>query len=129
MKKNQFLKERKANNPYEIWGNSPILPNWTWYVLKKWQKNDNKEYARWFCLVKTPIVPEGEYGDVYVKDIKEDAIAIQICKGCNKNLSTIDNEKTLSKYEHGYICRNCGFKEIKEKDFIKPLLEKIIKQK
>lgn len=76
--KNKCLKTRKSDNPYEIWGNSPLLPNWTWHVLKKWQLDDNKPHARWFCLVKSPIVPEGELGDVYVSDIKVDAQAYLI---------------------------------------------------
>lgn len=76
--KNQFNKERKPNNPYEIWGNSPVLPGWEWHVLKKWSADDNKPHGRWFCLVKSPIVPEGEIGDVYVSDIKIDAQATLI---------------------------------------------------
>ena len=76
--KNTQAKTRKANNPYEIWGNSPVLPGWEWHILKKWQIDDNKPYARYFCLVKSPIVPEGEYGDVYVKNIKIDAMATKI---------------------------------------------------
>jgi hypothetical protein len=64
--KNLCAKTRKTDNPYEIWSNG----SWTWYVLKKWQADDNKLFARWYCLVKSPYVPDGEYGDVYVKDIK-----------------------------------------------------------
>jgi len=78
MIKNKYGKTRKVNNPYEIWGNSPFLPDWEWHVLKKWQIDDNKPYARWFCLVKSPIVPEGECGDVYVSEIKNEAKAIII---------------------------------------------------
>lgn len=78
MSKNNFLKERNPNNPYEIWGNSPFLPNWEWHVLKKWQTDDNKPFARWFCLVKTPIVLNGEIGDVYVSEIINEAKAIKI---------------------------------------------------
>ena len=73
--KNPCLKMRPVDQPYEIWGNSPVLPGWTWYVLKKWQIDDNKPYSRWFCNVVTPIVPEGEMGDVYVNDIKVEAHA------------------------------------------------------
>ena len=116
--KNTQGKIRKANNPYEIWGNSPLLPNWKWYVLKKWQADDDKEYARWFCLVKTPIVPEGEYGDVYVKDIKDDAQAVLICKGCLSSLDPDQVRNALSRYDHGYICSDCGVKEAFEGDFI-----------
>jgi hypothetical protein len=46
--------------------------DWTWYVLKTYQAPERERsnpYARWFCLVVTPIVPEGELGDVYCSDI------------------------------------------------------------
>lgn len=67
--KNPCGKTRKANDPYEIWtGNG-----WEWHVLKKWQIDDAKPYARWFCLVKSPFVPDGEMGDVYVSEIKQQA--------------------------------------------------------
>lgn len=71
--KNIFLKERPVNNPYEIWK----TPNgeWEWRVLKKWQIDDDKPYARWFCAVKSPFTNGGyDIGDVYVKDIKNVAI-------------------------------------------------------
>ena len=51
--------------------------SWTWYVLKKWQADDDKPYARWFCDVVTPYVPNGEMGDVYVSSIKEGAVRIK----------------------------------------------------
>jgi hypothetical protein len=63
--KNTMAKTRPVNDPYEIW----IHDSCTWKVLKKWQANDNKPYARWFCFVTSPFCPEGEMGDVYVKDI------------------------------------------------------------
>lgn len=46
---------------------------WTWEVLRKYGKNDDKPYARWFCRVKSPFTPNGELGDVYVADIKANA--------------------------------------------------------
>ena len=67
--KNECAKTRPKNNPYEVWTNGP----WTWNVLKKWQADDNKPYARWFCNVVTPMCPDGEMGDVYVQDIKNHA--------------------------------------------------------
>lgn len=73
--KNQCAKMRKADDPYEIWENEII--QWTWYVLKKWQADDNKVGARWFCLVKTPIVPQGEMGDCYSKEIIDNAMRIK----------------------------------------------------
>lgn len=72
--KNECLKERKSTDPYEIWRS--FDGTWEWHVMKKWQADDNKPYARWMCLVKTPFVPEGEIGDVYVKEIKEQATKV-----------------------------------------------------
>ena len=71
-KKNLFLKERSKENPYEIWVSAD--GTWTWRVLKKWQTDDEKPYARWFCAVKSPFT-YGSYdlGDVYTKEIKQNA--------------------------------------------------------
>lgn len=77
MAKNNYAKMRPTAKPYEIWA-SPLMPGWEWHILKKWQIDDNKPNARWFCLVKSPIVPEGEIGDVYVDEIKNQAKAIII---------------------------------------------------
>ena len=71
--KNLQAKTVSRENAYEVWQ----AGSWTWYVRKKWQVDDNKPYARWFCDVVTPIMPEGETGDVYVKEIKEQAIRIK----------------------------------------------------
>lgn len=68
-KKNLCAKTRKPDDPYEIWASSD--GSWEWHVLKKWQIDDDKPYGRWFCKVYTPIVPNGEMGDVYVKEIKQ----------------------------------------------------------
>jgi hypothetical protein len=67
--KNLCGKTRPKSDPYEVWQ----AGSWTWNVLKKWQADDNKPYARWFCNVVTPICPEGEMGDVYVSEIKSHA--------------------------------------------------------
>lgn len=64
--KNLCNKERTKDNPYEIWEAS----GWKWAILKKWQTDDDKPYARWFCFVTSPFCPGGEYGDVYVSEIK-----------------------------------------------------------
>ena len=64
--KNTMAKTRPVSNPYEVW----VLGAWTWKVLKKWQADDNKPYALWFCHVTSPLCPDGEMGDVYVSDIK-----------------------------------------------------------
>lgn len=71
--KNECAKTRPDNDPYEIWQHG----DWTWYVLKKWQANDDKPYARWFCKVVTPMTgPSGDLGDVYVSDIKSVATKV-----------------------------------------------------
>jgi len=69
--KNPCGKMRDKNNPYEVW--QSFDGSWTWNVLKKWQIDDDKPYARWFCNVVTPICPTGEMGDVYVASIKSEA--------------------------------------------------------
>ena len=73
--KNLQAKTVTRDNAYEVWQTED--GSWTWYVLKKYQVNDNKQYARWLCDVVTPIVPNGETGDVYVADIKSQAIRIK----------------------------------------------------
>lgn len=67
--KNLCGKMRPVTNPYEVW----VAGSWTWKVLKKWQADDNKPYARWFCSVTSPMCPNGEMGDVYVAEIKGNA--------------------------------------------------------
>src|SRR6266496_4690634 len=57
---------------YEVW--QSFDGTWTYFVLKKYQspeKEATNPYARWFCLVKSPITPNGEYGDVYVATVKQ----------------------------------------------------------
>ena len=69
--KNACAKTVKRADAYEVWQSRD--GTWTWYVLKKWQADDDKPFARWFCDVVTPIVPGGEMGDVYVAEIKRNA--------------------------------------------------------
>ena len=73
--KNLCGKMRTKDNPYEVWRSRD--GSWTWKVLKKWQANDDKPYARWFCLVTSPFCPYGEMGDVYVSDIKSHAVLVR----------------------------------------------------
>lgn len=71
--KNTQAKTRPIDKPYEIW----VDGDWEWRVLKKWQVDDDKPFAKWFCGVKSPYT-YGDYalGDVYVSGIKEAAIKI-----------------------------------------------------
>jgi hypothetical protein len=72
--KNEYAKTRPSSNPYEIWKNNS---GWTWKVLKKWQADDNKPYARWFCAVTSPFTyGQEELGDVYVSEIKQNAFKV-----------------------------------------------------
>jgi len=75
MTKNPCAKTRPSNNPYEIW--ESFDGSWKWHVLKKWQIDDSKPYARWFCKVYSPFVLEGEMGDVYVYEIKNSARLVE----------------------------------------------------
>ena len=73
--KNTQLKTRDVNDPYEIWqGRVRIggdILNITWHILKKWQADDDKPNARWYCAAKSEATyGDWEYGDVYVDEIK-----------------------------------------------------------
>ena len=69
-------KETTVDKPHEVWENRRT--GWEWRVLKKWQKDDNKPHARWFCAVKSPFTYDSwDYGDVYVNEIKETATRIE----------------------------------------------------
>ena len=64
----------KQNKPIEVWRTPD--GSWTWEVYRKYQKPEKEAknpYARWFCRVKSPFVPQGELGDVYVREIKAHA--------------------------------------------------------
>jgi hypothetical protein len=68
--KNECAKMRDKKNPYEVWR----AGSWTWKVLKKYQSPEKEAanpYARWFCFVTSPYCPNGELGDVYVREIKQ----------------------------------------------------------
>jgi len=71
--KNLCAKTVKREHAYEVWQ----AGDWTWYVLKKWQADDRKPFARWFCDVVTPICPNGELGDVYAADVMHYAVRIK----------------------------------------------------
>jgi hypothetical protein len=64
--KNECGKTRPVDNPYETWR----LGDWEWKVLKKYQADDNKPYARWFCAVTSPFTyGMPELGDVYASEV------------------------------------------------------------
>lgn len=62
--KNKMGKSRKPGNAYVTLMNPRI--GWTWEVLKSWQADGAKPYARVFCNVHGF---ETEMGDVYVADL------------------------------------------------------------
>ena len=73
--KNECLKRRPVEDPYEIWKSK--TDDWVWKVLKKYQADDDKQFARWFVFVTSPYCPDGEYGDEYVSNIKSKSVRIQ----------------------------------------------------
>jgi len=74
---NKCAKTRPVDNPYEIWEGSVMMTggeilNFEWRVLKKYQIDDDKPFARWFCAVKSEATfGSYEYGDEYVDNIKK----------------------------------------------------------
>ena len=78
VEKNECAKTRPDSDPYEVWETPD--GSWQWRVLKKYQRPDKEAenpLARWFCQVRSPYVPEGEMGDVYVQDIKSNARKVE----------------------------------------------------
>ena len=74
--KNTMGKRRDIDNPYEVWANDQ---GWTWKVLKKYQADDHKPYARWFCAVSSPYTHGGyDLGDVYAREVMDHAIKLNI---------------------------------------------------
>lgn len=76
MGKNMCGKRRDASNPYEVWQSKS--GQWTWKVLKKYGSpaaEARNPYAMWLCSVSSPYI-EGELGNVYVADLKANAIRI-----------------------------------------------------
>ena len=75
--KNECAKTRPSSNPYSVWKNNS---GWTWKVLKHYQSPDKEAanpYARVFCAVTSPFTyGQEELGDVYVKEIKEQAVKV-----------------------------------------------------
>ena len=68
--KNLCEKTRKTENPYEIW----VGHGFEYRVLKKWQADDDKPYARWFLATKSPYTfGTWELGDRYVAEVKANA--------------------------------------------------------
>lgn len=71
--KNLCAKTRPVSDPYEVWQ----CDGWTWNVLKKYQANDKKEFARWLVFVTSPICPDGEMGDEYAANIIGHAVCVR----------------------------------------------------
>ena len=76
MAKNLFRKTAK-DTPYAVYEDPRT--GWRWEVLHTWKGKDGEDkdrYARWFCRVKSPIVPNGETGDVYRQEILDNATLV-----------------------------------------------------
>lgn len=96
--KNLCAKTRKVNKPYEIWTSAD--GSWKWLVLKKWQVDDNKPYARWFCAVQSPFTgAHYDMGDCYVKDIKSVATCTyrDVASDVNKVCDTVKRTAPVSR--------------------------------
>jgi hypothetical protein len=66
--KNLMAKSRKPGNAYVVINDG----GWSWEILKMYKSVDASAadgYARAFCFVKSPFVPNGEYGDTYLHEI------------------------------------------------------------
>lgn len=74
--KNPWGKKRPKEDPYAIYRSAD---GFEWRVLKAYQpphKELNNPFARWNCFVTSPMLPGGEYGDVYVDEILRGAVKV-----------------------------------------------------
>ena len=66
-RKNPMGKTVKKEAPYKVF----VAPGWEWRVLKSYQLDDNKQYARWFTAVRSNFTyGSWELGDSYVADVR-----------------------------------------------------------
>ena len=80
MAKNKCLKTRKVDKgekPYEVWKDDRM--GFEYQVLKKYQADDDKPFARWLVRTKSPFTfGSWEYGDGYVADIKRGSRLVEV---------------------------------------------------
>mgnify|MGYP000851942993 CR=1 FL=1 len=73
MAKNPMGKQTTIDKPYQVWENPAA--GWKWLILKSYQADNNKPYARAFCAVISPYTfGDYEYGDVYWDEIFKMAV-------------------------------------------------------
>jgi len=73
--KNERGKTRKIDNPYAIYRSHD--GTWEWRVLKAYQTDDRKPFARWHCAVKSPLTfGSYEYGDEYCEVVMRGGIDV-----------------------------------------------------
>jgi hypothetical protein len=73
--KNPYGKTVQPEQAYSI--HQDEAGEWTFFVLKHYQLEENaakNPYSRYFCLVKSPICPNWELGDVYRNTMQRAAI-------------------------------------------------------
>lgn len=63
--KNVAAKSRKPTNPYATWTDQ--RNGWKYRLLKSWQGDNSKEYARWFVEVDGYF---REMGDAYTREVR-----------------------------------------------------------
>lgn len=76
MAKNPMGKKTTVEKPYQVW--ESIGTGWKWLVLKSYQIDNDKPYARAFCAVSSPYTHGGfDYGDVYWAEIFKHAVLVE----------------------------------------------------
>lgn len=69
--------------------------SWEYRVLKTWQNDDAKPYARWFMAVKSPMTwGSFDVGDTYVRDVVLNAELVQV-GGREPTLAELDEVAEL----------------------------------
>lgn len=67
--RNPMGKARDKDHPYIV-TEDPRLPGWEWRVLKSYQQDGGKPYARALCAVASPFTFGGlDMGDTYTTEV------------------------------------------------------------
>ena len=74
---NPFVKTRKVEEPYAVYGNSQ---GWIWKVLKTYKHSEAERkdpYARWYLATSSPLTDyRDEIGDGYAKEVIQNGVLI-----------------------------------------------------
>jgi hypothetical protein len=124
----------KADNPQAVF----TAGDWTWKVLKTYQVDDAKPYARWLCAVSSPMTyGSDDYGDTYVRDVVLNSRLIEVgglppteqdlqdvevlvtairANSPKDPLRDMEHDFQRSRFAGNWVCSRCGLLPLEPED-------------